>query len=159
MSSSARLGCLLSSPVLLASCRAAPLSALGHTCAALGASSGARRFLGTKHLDWYAAALRRQEALRTQVSPPPYPAEPLHGRKRARVFFDLQFGRDAGGEGAEAAAGAAAGGAAGGKSNASPANAAHRVVFELADDIVPTTCRNFVNVRCGRAGEWVWRRE
>ena len=87
---------------------------------------------GTKHLDWYQQALRRQEELRSHVDPPPYPAEPLHGRKRARAFFDFQFGRDAPDAAAES-------------------TPTHRVVFELADDIVPTTAANFLAVSARRA--------
>lgn len=83
---------------------------------------------GTKHLDWYQNALRRQEELKTHVEPPPYPAEPLHGRKRARAFIDFQIGKAE--EGGDAAP-------------------TQRVVLELADDIVPNTVTNFLNVSIG----------
>ena len=101
-------------------------------------STSSARLMGTKHLDWYFNSLRRQEELKQQKVPPPYPAETLHGRKRARAFFDVQFGRDSA------------------TAEESPNNEAvptHRVVFELADDIVPITCQNFLNVSYSKYGD------
>ncbi len=52
---------------------------------------------GSKSLDWFHRATKRIEADKTRVDPPVFPAETLHGKKRARVFLDIQFGgqRDA----------------------------------------------------------------
>lgn len=107
------------------------LSQQGMKSFSRGISSSAPVLMGTKHLDWYFNSLRRQEELKQTVAPPPYPSETLHGRKRQRVFFDVQFGKDSASSGAD---------------GAGEALPTQRIVFELADDIVPTTCLNFVNV-------------
>ncbi len=114
---------------------------------------------GTKNLDWYHRALRQQEFEKQRgAAPPPFPVETLHSRPRARCYMDFTFGvaGDKQGEGAAAAAPAGAGAtgaaaaaaaaAAGAAPAAAPAAAApvHRVVFELADDIVPVTVGNFL---------------
>lgn len=77
---------------------------------------------GNKHLDWYFNAIREAEAAKHFVPPPVMPAQTLHGRKRARAYFDFKFGRD----------------------NDDPLQ---RVVFELADDLVPLAVQNFISVR------------
>lgn len=71
-----------------------------------------------------------------------FPADTLHGRARARAYFDFSFGafaprtaEDAGVASTTAAA------AAGGGAASAPLR---RVVFELADDIVPVTVANFL---------------
>lgn len=79
---------------------------------------------GTKNLDWYINAVARREALKDVVEPPVFPAETLHGRKRARAFIDFQTGRAE--SGAEAAV--------------------SRVVVELADDLVPLAVENFLRL-------------
>ena len=73
-----------------------------------------------------------------------FPPEPLHGRKRVRAFIDFQFGRDAS-TAADAGATSQPGGEKQGDS--SDASSVHRVVVELADDLVPLTVRNFLEVR------------
>lgn len=93
------------------------------SCISAGAVGGRR---GTKHLDWFYSAIGDLEAAKGASAAPAYPPEPLHGRRRARVFFDFQWGR-------ERAAGP----------DAVPPS---RVVFELADDIVPLAAQNFVAV-------------
>lgn len=70
-------------------------------------------------MDWYFNALRDAEVAKTKTAPPVMPTQPLHGRKRARAFFDFQFDRDADAP-------------------------TQRVVFELADDIVPLAVQNFL---------------
>lgn len=112
------------------------------TAAATSVSHAGRR--GSKNLDWFYNAIA--EEAKVKVEHPVYPAEPLHGRKRARVFMDFQFGREA-----------------------TPDVPPSRVVFELADDIVPLTAENFVNVSMpgwpagrldGRAAGWMsWQTE
>lgn len=97
----------------------------------LSPSHGGRR--GTKNLDWFYSAIAEQEAAKDIADAPPFPTEPVvAGRKRARAFLDFQFGKDAG----DAAA---------------PVG---RVVVELADDIVPLTVENFLQVShwCSQRG-------
>lgn len=79
---------------------------------------------GTKHLDWWVRA--RARAPRTP--PRVFPAETLHGRPRRRAFIDFSLG----------------GGGAPAEGKAAPALS--RVVFELADDIVPVTVSNFLTL-------------
>ena len=79
---------------------------------------------GNKHLDWYFNAIRDAEAAKSVVAAPVMPPQPLHGRKRARAFMDLAFDRD-------------------------PEAPTQRVVYELADDIVPLAVQNFLAVRLG----------
>lgn len=109
--------------------------AVSVACSTRGAtravSTTAPLLRGSKNLDWYFNALREQELARQAVDAPVFPAEPLHGRRRARAFIDFQTG-------------GRVGGGAGGGADAAPLQ---RVVVELADDIVPLTVRNFLEVR------------
>ena len=106
-----------------------------HPCSAahprrlLHATPAAAR--GSKNLDWYYNALEEREESRLRVAEPVFPAETLHGRKRARAFIDFQLG------------------AADAPDGATPLG---RVVVELADDLVPLTVRNFLNVRGRKDG-------
>lgn len=115
---SGRLLRLATSP--LAVRRAGPSLGAG-ACAAVGAALGRR---GSKNLDWYINAIARREELKDVVEPPVFPAETLHGRKRARAFIDFQTGRD--------------------EPGAEPV--VSRVVVELADDLVPLAVENFIRL-------------
>jgi len=157
----------------VAAARGAPAALVAPAARGLHASAAVLR--GTKGRDWLVKAQARLErsAARAAAPPPPFPAQTLHGRKRARAFFDLSFGAPA--AQAPAAAGAAAAPAAAGAAGAAPSPAAagaapaapaapaaapaaaaaapaavHRVVFELADDVVPVTAENFLRL-CERA--------
>ena len=88
---------------------------------------------GSKNLDWYYNAIARREELKDAVDPPVFPAETLHGRKRARAFIDFRIGQGADGGG-------------GGGAEAPSAAAVSRVVVELADDIVPLAVENFLRL-------------
>ena len=100
-----------------------------------GVHASAPCLRGSKNLDWYAAALARREAAEALSASSPergavaaiLPVEPLHGRKRARAFLELRL--------------------AGTPASAPPAA---RLVLELADDIVPLACTNFLAL-CARA--------
>jgi len=113
---------------------------------------------GSKHLDWYVRELRARELAATRVAPLVFPAEPLHARARARAFVDFSFGapaRAAGGDAAAPAAGAAAAApaaAAPAGAAAAPRAALHRVVFELADDVVPVTVANWLALAAAPRG-------
>lgn len=122
--------------------------------AVMSVSHAGRR--GTKNLDWYTNALAAAEEATTAVDVPVFPSETLHGRKRARAFIDIAFGGggsgSSGGSGAASAPAAPASGSGAGSSPAgvsasSDAGAVSRVVVELADDIVPITVDNFLQVR------------
>lgn len=101
---------------------------------ASGCAAGSRRLLhasaalarGSKGLDWYVRALRRADAEASRAEPPVFPVAPLHNRKRARAYVDLAFGAP---------------------DDAGTPPPPQRVVFELADDIVPITVANFLTVR------------
>lgn len=96
-------------------------------------------YRGTKHLDWFHNALDQESA--AQRLPPPFPLDPLHGRPRARAYLDFAFGSPGGNSSGNSNEGA------GGEGQA--ASALHRVVFELADDVVPVTVDNFLSL-CAR---------
>ena len=99
---------------------------------------------GTKHLDWYHRSLRQEEFDRARgPALAPFPLETIHGRPRARCFLDFQFGVVGEQLQQQPAAGAASA-----AQTAAPGTQAHRVVFELADDIVPITAGNFLAL-CG----------
>jgi cyclophilin family peptidyl-prolyl cis-trans isomerase len=91
-------------------------------------------YRGTKHLDWFHNALDKETSTQRQ-GPPPFPLDPLHGRARARAYLDFAFG--------------APGGSSGSSEGPQGASSLHRVVFELADDIVPVTVDNFLSL-CAR---------
>ena len=137
------------------------LAQLTRTLAPRAAAGGARHLhtsppllRGTKNLGWYHRALQQQERDKARgAAPPPFPEAPLHGRARARCYLDFSFGA-AGEAGGEAAKGAAAAAPAA-PAAAAPAAAApqvHRVVFELADDIVPVTAGNFLALCAAQPG-------
>ena len=96
---------------------------------------------GTKHLDWFHNALDRETST-PRTGPPPFPLAPLHDRARARAYLDFAFGSPGG---------TASSGSGGGGSEQGPPGAPslHRVVFELADDLVPVTVDNFLAL-CAR---------
>lgn len=120
-----RLLRLATSPLALR--RGGPSLGAG-SCAAVGAALGRR---GSKNLDWYINAIARREELKDVVDPPVFPAETLHGRKRARAFIDFQTGRD--------------------EPGVEPAIS--RVVVELADDLVPLAVENFIRLCERPAGQ------
>ena len=76
--------------------------------------------LGSKNHGWYHRAL----AAVVEEPPPPFPAPPV-GHARPRAYLDLRAGAP-------------------GEEAPSPPT---RVVIELADDVVPLTVLNFINVR------------
>jgi cyclophilin family peptidyl-prolyl cis-trans isomerase len=115
---------------------------------------------GSKHLDWFVREARAKELAPSWKTPAVFPLEPLHGKLRARAYFDFSFNapqqRAAGGsEERSAATSAEVGGggssavsgdvkgAVAASSNSTPL-VVKRVVFELADDIVPLTVTNFL---------------
>jgi len=100
------------------------MSSYFHTSASL--------FRGAKHLDWYHREVEKVE----RAAPPPYPVDSLHGRARARAFMDFSF--DSPGEGTSSNE----------QPNVQNPNLS-RVIFELADDIVPVTVGNFLSL-CAR---------
>ena len=114
---------------------AAPAVVVGYS----GGGLAGRR--GTKNFDWYNVAMAEAAAAKTAVEAPPFPPELTPGRKRARAFIDFQFGADAAPAAAPAAAAPADAAA------AAPGAAVSRVVVELADDLLPLTCDNFLQVR------------
>jgi hypothetical protein len=123
---------------------------LRHSARAVPSPSHAGR-RGSKHLDWFINAVARGEAAKAAAPTSVMPADPLHGRKRARAFLDFSFGRPAAPAAASPAGADVAAAAA-----APPPPVVSRVVVELADDIVPRTVTNFLQVRscgaCDRGG-------
>ena len=117
---------------------------------------------GTKNLDWLRRTTSRLERNATAPRAPVFPSEPLHGRKRARAFFDI--GLSESGENSQKVGGSnnsnSADNSNSGASSASSTSApttktgssesksglSERVVFELADDIVPLSSENFLRL-------------
>ena len=117
---------------------------------------------GTKNLDWLRRTTSRLERNATAPRAPVFPSEPLHGRKRARAFFDIGLGES--GENSQKVGGSnnsnSADNSKSGASSASSTSApttktgssesksglSERVVFELADDIVPVSSENFLRL-------------
>jgi hypothetical protein len=139
------------------SCAASSAASTSFASPRRGFHATAAAARGSKNLDWYFNALRRIEREKSRPEVPVFPAETLHGRKRARVFVDVAFGAPATPEGAAAAAASGAAAPAAQPPAAAAAAAAasgptQRIVLELADDIVPMTVENFVQVRKERGG-------
>ena len=120
---------------------------------------------GSKHLDWFIREARAKELAPSWVTPAVFPLEPLHGKLRARVYFDFSFNAPppraaaaavvaaaaavegeaiVGGVAAEVAAKSSSSSSSSSNSPPPPPLVVKRVVFELADDIVPLTVTNFM---------------
>ena len=114
---------------------------------------------GTKNLDWLRRTTSRLERNASAPRAPVFPTEPIHGRKRARAFFDIGLGES---ESSQKEGGSNSN--SGGNSNSSSSSSSssslptktgsggeskgvsERVVFELADDIVPISSENFLRL-------------
>jgi cyclophilin family peptidyl-prolyl cis-trans isomerase len=129
-----------------------------------GFHSSSSLLRGTKNLDWLRRTTARLERIASESKVPVFPSEPLHGRKRARAFFDIGLG--------ESESPQKEGGAGTNSNNSNPSSSlavagsgsaslpskvgsgisvnksviSDRIVFELADDIVPVSSENFLRL-------------
>eukprot|EP01138_Halocafeteria_seosinensis_P015121 gb/GECG01015434.1/.p1 GENE.gb/GECG01015434.1/~~gb/GECG01015434.1/.p1 ORF type:complete len:234 (+),score=30.98 gb/GECG01015434.1/:1-702(+) len=81
---------------------------------------------GSKNFGWYQKALRNQEKMNNVTPVKNFPEETLHGKERMKAFMDIRMGE-----------------------GATP----KRITLRLADDIVPRTVENFVNLCKAPPGE------
>jgi len=126
-----------------------------------GFHSSSSLLRGTKNLDWLRRTTARLERIASESKVPVFPSEPLHGRKRARAFFDIGLGESESpqkeGGGGVSSNPSSSLAVAGSSSTSLPSKVgsgvivnksviSDRIVFELADDIVPVSSENFLRL-------------